>query len=244
MLQNLKIKLSKIVRNSFLYISSINLIKKDLIDINLSQLKPIKITSWHHGYMYFKGYLDNTKVFIKVDTKYFLFSNEIKVRDVFNKNVDFTKLILHKKGGYEYLFFDFINYEILNIDFIKEKGVYFVLSEVLSIIKKINNEGVLHRDIKLDNFIIIGNKIVLNDYVFSISNKIKGFKEVNLNPQGLKLLEDLNKSNKLYWDDMESLYREVLSTSKHFSFGDQEVKEFKMIMVEIKNQIGKNYYRI
>lgn len=243
MLQNLKTKLSKVVRNSFLYISSIIIIKKDLVNVNLTQLKPLKISSWHHGYMYFKGYLNNTKVFIKVDTKYFLLYNELKIRELFNKDVDFTKLLLYKKGRYEYLFFKFIKYEILNIEFIKEKGVSFVLSELLSKIKKINNKGVLHRDIKLDNFIIIDNQIVLNDYVYSISNKIKGFKDVDLNIQGLKLLEDLNKSNKLYWDDMESLYREVLRISNHVSFSDQELKEFKMIMDDIKKQIGKNYYR-
>jgi len=244
LLQKLKAKLSKIVRNYFLYICSINLIKKDLRDVNLSQFKPYNISSWHHGYMYFEGYLNCNRIFIKVDSKFFLLSNEIRIREIFNKNLDFTKLIMYKKGVYEYLFFEFIKYEILNIDFIKEKGVYIVLSELLGIIQKINREGVLHRDVKLDNFIIIDNKIVLNDYVYSISRKKDGFKEVNLNSQGIKLLKDLNKSDNFLWDDMDSLYNELVKVLKTSDFNDQEVKEFLIILTKIKDQTGRNIYRI
>jgi serine/threonine protein kinase len=196
--------------------------------------------------MYYTGFFNNNKIFIKVDTRYFLLINEINIRNFFKDELEFTQVINYKKGKHEYLFFNFIEYNHMSIENIKKNGIDFILSQAFDIVKKVNRADVLHRDIKLDNFLILnGNKVILNDFVYAISSKTEDFKEVTLNNQGLKLLNDLkSNSNNLYWDDMDSLYNEIKLLYKLDIFNTFEKLEIKNILNKIKNEIGLNFYKI
>ena len=82
---------------------------------------------------------------------------------------------------------------------------------LVKIVDEFNSMSLIHRDIKLDNFIYDGGQIRIFDFTFMIekSNKTK-LKELDLSSrENILKLMDLGhnyKPNPLTWDEYYSLY--------------------------------------
>ena len=63
---NIKRILSFYIFICFYYFRIIILLKRD----GFLDVKPFKTDKWHHGFAYFMAQYENSKVFIKTDTKY------------------------------------------------------------------------------------------------------------------------------------------------------------------------------
>lgn len=207
-------QLSFIVKSKKLFLSLESLInhyikiRQDLKKCNVESFRPYMMLKWHHGFIYLKGKYFGSDVFIKIDTRYNLLINELTVREIFKEKMTFTPLKLYYKGNFEYLIFEFIDYKTINQKYLLE-NLSKTIEAMIEAIEILNNLDILHRDIKLDNFILYDNEIILTDFVYAITIEKSNLKEVDLKAPGKKLLQDLSRTKELRWDDMTNLRLEL-----------------------------------
>lgn len=244
-------QLTIIVKSKKLFLSVISFsrsyikIRQDLKKCNVESFRPYMILKWHHGFIYLRGKYCESDVFIKIDTRYNLLINEKIIRETFEKEMVFTPLKLYYKGNYEYLIFKFIKYKTINHEYLLT-NIITTVEGMIRAIESLNNRGIIHRDIKLDNFILYKNQIILTDFVYAITKEKLNLKEVELNNAGKKLLQDLSKTKKLCWDDMTNLRLElenfVEMEKKYLTHSERVLIEEKIKLLNSKE--GNKTYSI
>ena len=225
--------------NKFFYFSlKYYLIKTSIKDSGLKNISIFKYNKWHHGFCYFIAFKKGKKVFIKVDTKFRILENE---KYFYNNLEDELSPYLvkmhdfHKTKYVDFIVFDFLeSSQELNEELLLNNLRY--LEEIIFILKTIKSKKIIHRDIKLDNFMIVHNKIKIIDFTFSNSFLCQSsFKELNLSSKknyfilkGLGL--GLNPKD-FIWNDfisMQNIINNILSyelTNLQIS----ELKKYKLL---------------
>lgn len=195
------------VKNSLLLIQYYFKISSVLKSKGIDKIQLFNFQDWHHGYAYFLGEHKSKKVFIKVDTKLHLLENDILAYDICKESledslaqvVDFYTNDNMQIIVYEYLYGELLSEELL-------LASPNILEQIVDALIDINRLGIIHRDIKLNNFFVVDNKIKIIDFTFanSLKNNNK-FKELNLNIRmNCKILSflgmDLNPQD-FEWND-------------------------------------------
>jgi serine/threonine protein kinase len=188
--------------------------------------------------------LDNTKVFIKTDfvfnllinedTAFRIFSNDSylkdKIIDVVLFSSDDRFIIMRYVDSQNILgFLDENPSESMNI-----------IISMIEIVEALHNLNIVHRDIKMDNFIVVDKKLLLIDFLFCIdAHGQNRFRELTLNVRNSKnVLKHMNYSGKpddYIWDDAYSLLQiyKIISKKHHIE---------KKIKSKIEKSIGKKQY--
>jgi serine/threonine protein kinase len=206
-------KISNLILLVFYYFKILKILKKN----NVVNIKLFNFKNWHHGYGYFTALLDNKKVFIKFDTKLLLLQNDLLVYDIAN---DLLKKHLVKiyhsiiLDDIQIIIYEFIKGEELSEEIIIKNPD--LIDKMIEIILMINNLDIVHRDIKLDNFIIVNHKIKIIDFTFANSLNIAlGFKELDLssitNCATLEFLGNGLNPKPFLWNDLYSLNKILLT---------------------------------
>ncbi|MCP8617504.1 protein kinase domain-containing protein [Salirhabdus salicampi] len=192
----------------------------------LTGVKPLKFTSWHQGCKYFIGNKKNRnqKVFIKLDHGGMnAVHNETNAINIL-KNFDtegnhLPSVLFHElEGSNPFVAFEFVKGKSLSqyiMDTSKKAEVkQDIVKQFVVIVQMLHNAGIIHRDIRMDNFIVRdegpnkGPKLVLIDFAFAVSPGRRELLEIPNIPVQKKILKGLgNGANPapFKWDDAYSI---------------------------------------
>lgn len=227
-------------------------------EYQFSKIKPFRFLHWHHGAYYFIAYnKENNKVFIKTDMLFQLLNNEVNAINILSKDKEIKKHLPNIIGYNLSLPFPFIAVEFIEgispnkildgKDKIIKKNEEYIIKEMINIIIHIQRNNIIHRDIRLDNFLfkINDNKIniYLIDFIFCIGVKDskKYFQELELNNKNLNILKGLGgglNPKMHYWDDAYSLMQICKLISSDF---ENIYRSFYEIL---DGMIGKTVYKL
>jgi serine/threonine protein kinase len=217
--------------------------------LGVDNIKIFKFTKYHHGFYYFTGTLNDQKVFVKVDTKI-----NILVNDVLAFNIGKAHLNKYLVDVLNYKVVDSI--EIVVFEFVKgvelTKEVILrqpeLISDLCDVIFKINALGMIHRDVKLDNFLVYGNQLKVIDFTFANSLESDlGFKDISLNSRKncrmLKMLGGKFKPMNYEWNDffsLEKILQGILSDSQT----DNQKNLINKSIIKLSNNVSGNSFSI
>lgn len=245
------IKLAKqIIINSVWIIGKYGKLKKYLINnYSLERVELFRFKSWHSGYKYLLGFKNNNKYFIKIDSRYKVIENEIIATDRLRRinYENFPKVYYYDQvNSDQFIIMEYIMGESLqtiidNGDY--KNKLYEIIKQLNAILICLQQEGIIHRDIRPENFIINrleGNtlKVILIDFTFAISFNNDEIREIKNTHKNIKVLSGLGedyKFNKDKWDDAYS----ILKILEKFN---QEEITYNYDYISIKNMVGKNIY--
>jgi serine/threonine protein kinase len=215
--------------------------------INITKISSFNYLNWRNGYCYFKGVYLEKEVFIKVDTKMHLLINDRLTYDIC-KDIMKDELveILHHSldSRIQFIVYEFFNSIELDENILLNDMRY--LDGIIRILNNLSKAGIIHRDIKLDNFLVSKDKLKVIDFTFSNSNTHKDFKEVDVNNSyNCFLLEFLGAGlnpSPFVWDDYYS-FCTILKKLEKDADDFQKVK-LNACIKEIEKFIGKTEYSI
>ena len=209
----LKIETQRFIESIYLFLRYYKKVQKVLKENGYENIKIFKFGKWHLGYIYFIATKKKQEYFIKVDTKLHLLQNDVIFYNLAKKDKELQKHLIPIeeaifKDDIQAIVFKYYK-ESKELD---EKYVIenpHVVYYLVKILKKINSLGVIHRDIKLDNFLIIDGEIKIIDFTYANSLKFdKGFKEIEISKKNLNILEllgDKKNPKPFVWNDCFSL---------------------------------------
>jgi predicted Ser/Thr protein kinase len=182
---------------------------------------PYLISNWHHGFAYFIGKLNGQKVFIKTSDEFFYLCNDIAAAKILKDKVSTPKVLeTISLDKFEIVIFEFIEGNTLTPhDLINNVEI---IPQLIKIIYEINKVGIVHRDIKLNNFLINKDKSVyVIDFTFSISIDTNlHLKELdNSNKEEIKILNSIGEGDNPshhHWNDKFSLNKIVERVIKYY----------------------------
>ena len=219
--------------------------------LSVSKISIYKFRNWHFGYCYFVGYKNNQKVFIKIDTKVGVLENELVaynlLKDVSDINV--IKVIdFFKDNKTQIVLFEFLEGRELTIEDIKNNPKY--IPYILNVLKIINVKNMIHRDIKLDNFLLFEDKVYIIDFCFAYHLNLNDnllLKELPFTKLNCLWLKNLGKglSPKEYeWNDFYAFSNIVTSILNDIQLNNQKKILFLKYNDLIKQEIENNSYEI
>lgn len=178
-------------------------------ELALHDLKTFRHDTWHHGYAYFTARMNDHQVFIKVDTQFRFLSNEVLANQLIKDKLKTPDLYAHfKSGEFEAVVFEFLPARLINAgDILKNPAL---LEQILFIIQTMNDLGIIHRDIKLNNFMLANQEIFIIDFTFAISKQSHlRFKELDARVKSqrkvLNSLGDGHNPSRWVWNDFLSI---------------------------------------
>ena len=190
------------------YLKVVSLLKNS----NIYNISIFNFKNWHHGYAYFYGFKENKKVFIKVDTKFLLLQNDLLVYQLANEKLKNYLLNIEDSifsKNLQIIIYEFLDFTELSVDILENNRS--IINTMLDMINTLNDLEIIHRDIKLDNFIFVNNELKIIDFTFAISNnKALGFKDLERNINNCATLEFLGDGlnpEPFVWNDYYALSR-------------------------------------
>jgi hypothetical protein len=158
--------LMKLIRRSIFLVKNHLKISRSIKRLGVSDIRIFKFKNWHDGFAYYSGIFKGNIVFIKISTKHLFLDNEKIFYDLFKDNLSLLKV---KE------FFENDNIQILISEFSDEKELTEQdilddpdrLLQIYEILKIIKDKGCIHRDIKLNNFLLKDDKVRIIDFTYS-----------------------------------------------------------------------------
>ena len=184
-------------------------IKKGIMSLDINEIKIYNFKRWHDGFAYYTGRINGKIVFIKVSTKHFFLDNEQIFYNIFKDDLSLLKLIhVSKNMNIQILVSEFEDSKELSSKDIVENPD--ILLEIYKILKTINSKECIHRDIKLNNFLIIDKELRIIDFTYSTClERSDRFKDLSIDNNNYSLvLENLGgkyRKNILEWNDFYSM---------------------------------------
>jgi tRNA A-37 threonylcarbamoyl transferase component Bud32 len=217
----------------------------------IRKIRIFKFKNWHHGYCYFTAkWNDGTKIFVKVDTKVKILKNEIVCYNELKKesNINLVKVFDYfENKSLQMIFQEFMDSDELSEEIILKNPE--ILKDVFSFILQLNKQGIVHRDIKLDNFILVNDKLYMIDFAFAykINNSNIDLKELAITEDNLIILKGLGRrmeGDDLIWNDFYSM-REDLKEILHknsSNLSTDYIKQIKSYVSKFDANIEGNSY--
>ncbi len=213
------------------------------------------MNSWHHNlYLFTAEDRNGDKVFIKLTNLPRILKNENRVykklrKDPFLKDHIIDRKAYLKKNGFKALVLKRSNGIVLN-----EQWAWNNMEKLHALIKIVDGFAqlsLIHRDIKLDNFIYEEGEIKVFDFSFMIdrSGKVK-LKEIDLSVEDnitkLKTMGIGYKPESLRWDDYYALHVVFEHLAKNIPSNiPLEKKELlSQYTAECKDKIGTHWYSV
>jgi serine/threonine protein kinase len=224
-------KFVKLSRSIFFYTIYFKKLHHILKQINVERLKLFRFIDWHDGYAYFVAYKDGKKVFIKMDLFLQFLGNEYLSFKTLKNKVNLLPIKeIYTIDGYQVLVSPFVEGKNLTESDLIEKPD--LLNDIFNILETINNQGIIHRDIRLENFMLINAELYIIDFTFACglprSSVKNDFKRLSLNsPPQKKILRNLGAKinpSEYVWNDfysVDQIIKRMLKNNKDMS---QEVR--------------------
>lgn len=129
------------------------------LEFGVSSVEPVLFSSWHDGIFYFSGEKDGTKVFLKYDSWFGFYTNEVLAYQMLNKN-PFKRYILpllaYGDGVLIYPYFeeDTLQKFLNENPRISQEDCFKIHQQLLEILSMLKTNNILHRDLTLKNIFI------------------------------------------------------------------------------------------
>jgi serine/threonine protein kinase len=243
--------MKKIIRNTIFLIQKYIAIRIELKKLNLKNVKFFKFKNWHHGYCYFSAFSDNDiKVFIKIDTNLLILENELKAYNML-KNTKKIKLIkvlnFYKRKSMQIIIFEFLEAnELTEVDIINNP---LILLDIYNALISMSNKNIVHRDIRLENFLLGNNELYIIDFSFAnhileCSNTLKELPFNEENYIALKGLGTRLNNIDFHWNDFYSMKEilEALLINQEDEIGVENKKIIQKYIYKFNSCIEGNTY--
>lgn len=243
------------VKNRLFYLGNRRFIHGFYQENGYIKTQPFNLNSWHHNLYLFTAEDGNgDKVFIKLTNLPRILKNENQAykklrKDTFLKDHIIDCKAYLKKNGFKALVLKRSNGIVLN-----DQWALNNLEKLYSLIKIVDGFtqlSLIHRDIKLDNFIYEDGHIKVFDFSFMIDRSGKAkLKEIDLSVEGnltkLKTMGIGYKPESLKWDDYYALHVVFVHLAKNIpSKIPLEKKELlSQYIRECKDKIGTHCYLV
>ena len=209
--------------------SSIKLLKK----FEFSRIRPFKIKSWKADTFYYVAKKNSSLFFFKLS------KNPEKIKREF-KSYTFVEKILEKQylvGLIDFktsLKLSYIQYNFIqNATFLSQNNFRIFHEKILRILISLNKGGLIHRDIRPQNFLIEGSNIKIIDFEFITCLKFDKNLEFDLNNKEnlLMLMNCGSEFKKGYytWNDFYSFQQIAIK------YGCQDLVDEKKIFPYLRN---------
>lgn len=214
-----------------------------LKSVGVRDIKLFRFKNWHHGFAYFIGIYDDKKVFVKFDTKFHLLCNDKLVYEICKPYLSEEMVDILASDTdckIEYIVYEFIEDSIeLNEQILIDNPNY--IEQIIYILNTISSQGIIHRDIKLDNFLVVDNKLKIIDFTFAISENFKDLDtSISDNCYTLEFLGMGLNPKPFVWDDYYSI-TQILSKIELKSDNNRDI--FKKWRLQASSMIGKFQYK-
>lgn len=185
-----------------------NEISRSLTNLDITGVQIYNFKRWHDGFAYYKGRSSRKLVFIKVSTKHHFLDNERIFYDLFKDSLSLLKVLnISKNKNLQIIISEFEDSkELSSKDILENPDILLQIYEILNIV---NSKGCIHRDVKLNNFLISDKKRVkIIDFTYSTCLKnLNRFKNLCVDDDLiiLKHLGGRYKKNSFEWNDFYSM---------------------------------------
>jgi hypothetical protein len=220
-----KIKFAKYCLNLFFIFYSIvwvilcyPIFKKNMVSIfGLKEVSIKSIKNWHDGVFYFTAYRNGSCVFLKYDSWYKFYTNEVKAYQLLS-NSSFKNYVLPLLDyGHGCLIYPYVNqltlYQFLSTSsHLKSQNCFQINRQLLDILNMLKTFNLIHRDLTLKNiFIDESFKLKVFDffYCIDVDNEFKDFTSWFGRFFVLKRLG--HQMYPFVWDDSFSLNKSISS---------------------------------
>jgi serine/threonine protein kinase len=202
-------------------------VKKILEKKGYENIEIYNYNEWHHGYAYFTAKKKEKKFFIKIDFYFKLLTNDMLAFEIADKELKEYMIkiedFIEVNNLCQIIIFEFLEgyRKVYENDIVEDENV---LEKIFNIIYLLQKNNLIHRDIKLDNFLINAlDDIKIIDFTFAISNKNLKFKDLKPSFRNLEVLEFLGDGLNpapFEWNDCCSLKQILLNISKSRKFNN------------------------
>lgn len=205
----------RFLKNKTFYVKHRGFIKGFFNEHGFDQIKTFNLAKWHHDlYLFTARDESGGLVFIKMTNLPRILKNENRAYKKLKKDNFLSQhLIEHKgyikKGSYKALILKKAKGVVLSEQWAMEN--VNKLSSLIKIVDEFTKLNLIHRDIKLDNFIFENGIIKIFDFSFMIDKaENRRIKEIDLskneNMMKLVTMGEGYKPAPLHWDDYYALY--------------------------------------
>ena len=240
----------------FYYLRHYQQIRKVLNDNFITNVKVFNFRQWRIGCGYLIGEKDGEKVFLKIDTQLLMLSNEKLFYDIMEKKIGDNLLkmhFFHDSKTLQVACFSYVenSRELTERDIIGNPNY---LIDLINILKKINKESIIHRDVKLDNFLISDGKLKIIDFFFCQRlNKTyekltydDDFIELNMNDDFqrniLIRLGDKYRPDYLSWNDFLAMSKVLADIKNSNDLSEEYDEKINNAITELRKiGINENY---
>ncbi|WP_165749405.1 protein kinase family protein [Cellulophaga sp. Z1A5H] len=247
--------LYRTIKNKVFYNKNKGFIIKFFQENGYNQTKPFNINKWHHDLYLFTAIDNNgSQVFIKLTNLPRILKNENRAYKKLRKNSYLKNHLIEHKGyikkdGYKALILKRANGVVLNEEWAYQN--IDKLGDLIRIVDEFTNLSLIHRDIKLDNFIYEEGHIKVFDFSFMIDmTEDKKMKEIDLtNNENMIKLVTMGVGYKpapLKWDDYFALYVvfKLLLNNKPSTISLEKSNLLELYLKESSDKINSNIYTI
>lgn len=254
-IKNVLRKIYREVKNRGFYLKKKKFINHFFQENGFYNTKPFNLNKWHHDlYLFTATAKDGDPVFIKLTNLPRILKNENRAYKKLRKNPFLKSHIIEHKGyikkeGYKALILKRANGQVLNQEW-AYKNIE-KLGSLIKIVDEFTNLSLIHRDIKLDNFIYEDGFIKVFDFSFMLDMTDKNkLKEIDLsdNENMIKLVTMGvgYKPSPLKWDDYYSLcvVFEQLLKNKPSTLTLENISLIERYLNECSIKIDTNSYTI
>lgn len=215
---------------------------KKLEELNIADISLFNFLKSHDGYIYYTGFRNQKKVFIKVDTQLFFLKNEVVFYGIFKEKLSLVEILdFYENHKFQILISEFTSdSQLRESDIIANPSI---LLDIFNILNIINDNGIIHRDVCLENFIIHDGHVRIIDFTFATSlDSLSLFKDLSLDHNyELEVLKRIGRNfnpRPLEWNDFYSMHKvigKILDLQMLDSVRDL-IKNYDMLFVNnIKN---------
>ena len=225
-----------------------------LRQLAVEEVRPFRFMDWHDGYAYFIGYKNDNKVFIKIDLFLQFLGNDHLSFTILQNKVNLLPITeFWSKNGYQVLIYPFVEGQNLTESDLIEKPS--LLNDIFNTLEILNQQGLIHRDIRLENFMLINDELFIIDFTFisTLPHAMDkyDFKKLDAHdPRQKKILRKLGariNPRDYVWNDFYSVaqvIRKILNNNKSLSHDVIEALEQSLKSFETTSKRSHTTYNL
>lgn len=208
----------------------------------VEEIIPMHISSWHHGSAYFRIKTEDGDYFVKKESNSKIVEREVSFFQLVESADNRIKTLFPKmyysahENDASYIISTYIDQSESNENVIKllsqkEQGI--LINQIIELIRWMRQVGLCHNDIRLDNFFISRDHLILFDFGYSCFYEDREKFLSSLSNEELAKLNKHNRVGKFISDDAFSFYYIIKAICPDF------MNKYRNVWNEINSYMGE-----